>query len=256
MQFKTSLVQGVFLKRYKRFFADVDLNGKIEKAHVPNTGSLKSCSTPGNPCLVSKADDPKRTLSYTLEAIQADEGSWVGVNTGWPNKLVVEGFKEKKWETWSRYDHFQTEVKINEGTRLDLVLWEKKYLSDTKLQQGLFVQGMPPFHCIEIKNVTLRQGRGACFPDAVTERGQKHLRELCHLMKLGATAEMVFVVQRNDVDFFRPAFEIDPVYAELLKKAQGEGLVVTALAYEVSPDGIKWVRSLPIHLLEKAGVWR
>lgn len=215
MKYNSPLLKGVFLKRYKRFFADIRLNGKIEVAHVANTGSLKSINLPGQACLVSLSDKPERKLKYSLQAILSPLGSWVGVNTALPNQLVKEAFENRLVEHWSQYDHFKPEVKLNAETRLDALL-----------------TGKGKAHYVEVKNVTLAEeidGKWvALFPDAVTERGQKHLRELIHLVSLGHGAEIFFTVQRLDCEEFRPAHKIDPAYAELLKQAVQAGVKVSA----------------------------
>ena len=246
MKFPKTLVQGRFLKRYKRFFADVDLDGKTVIAHVPNTGSLKSCNTPGSECLLSPVDDPERKLKFTLEAIKVDE-HWVGVNTGWPNKLAVQVFKDHLLKHWESFDSYQTEVKINGQSRIDLALWNSKHTEVTKWKVEHFKK-MQPVHFVEIKNVTLKEGTSALFPDAVTERGQKHIEELVRLIKKGFTAEILFIVQRSDVQQFEPAENIDPEYAKLLRKGMNDGLQVTALSFEISKSGIEFKKSLPIKM--------
>ncbi len=246
MEFQKPLVEGKFLKRYKRFFADVEFEGEIVTAHVPNTGSLKSCNTAGSACWMSRSDDPKRALKFTLEAIKAD-GYWVGVNTFWPNKLAVEVFKQKTLLHWSNYDSYQQEIKINDQSRVDLVLWSSKNTSVKKWKVEDFKQTQP-VHFVEIKNVTLKEGLAARFPDAVTVRGQKHIEELSLLIQRGFTAEMLFIVQRTDVEFFEPARDIDPEYAQLLKGAEGKGLKITALSFEFTEKEIALSKTLPVKL--------
>ena len=244
MQFSQKIIKGQFLKRYKRFFADFILDENTCTAHVPNTGSLKSCSEPGSPCLVSKSDDPNRKLKYTLEAIQAQK-YWVGVNTSWPNKLAVEIFEKKLLDHWKNFDRYQLEVKISDESRIDLLLWESKRATVDKWKQKDF-ETVLPIHVVEIKNVTLRVGNSAQFPDAVTERGQKHIRELVSLLEKGYSTEMLFIVQRDDVEFFQPAYDIDPKYGDLLKEAQQKGVIVTAMGFNVNPEGIVFSKKLPI----------
>ncbi len=232
MKYKQTLIEGVFLKRYKRFFADVTLAGKTEVAHVANTGSLKSVNNPGSACLVSPADNPERKLRFTLEAIKSPAGSWVGVNTSLPNHLVREAFEQGVIPHWKKYENFRAEVKINAETRLDAVL-----TAGNKQ------------HYVEVKNVTLAEvaveGTGgtapkvfAMFPDAVTERGQKHLRELMALVGTGHTAEIFFTVQRSDCQEFRPADHIDPEYGRLLREAHKAGVVISAYVVDVGPEEI------------------
>lgn len=229
MKFKTAVRQGIFLKRYKRFFADVQLGNEIVVAHVANTGSLKSAGEPGLSCLVTETDNPERKLKYSLQALQTASGAWVGVNTSWPNLLAKEAFEARLFAHWSAFDEFKAEVKLSPETRIDFVL------SCSKTQKK---------HFVEVKNVTMASGpigelKGiAHFPDSVTERGQKHLRELIKIVEAGSTAEIFFAVQRNDCQFFSPADEIDPEYGRLLRLAQKAGVHITAARVDISPAGI------------------
>ena len=225
MKFKTAVREGTFLKRYKRFFADVKLGNETVVAHVANTGSLKSAVEAGAPCLVTDAENPERKLKYTLEAVQTAAGAWVGVNTSWPNHLAMEAYQTQVFPHWKRFDQAKAEVKLSPETRIDLVL------TDSKTEKK---------HYIEVKNVTMASGdlsskKGtAHFPDAVTERGQKHLRELMKLVGEGHSAEIFFAIQRSDCETFSPADEIDPEYGRLLREAQKAGVIVTAALVDVS----------------------
>ena len=234
MKIPQKLEQGIFLKRYKRFFADIEWQGQVITAHVANTGSLKSCGESGSPCLFTVHDDPKRKLKYSLEMLQAPSGSWVGVNTSLPNQLVKGALTEKILPHWQNWDEIQPEFKINAETRLDFRL---RKISPEK------------FHYIEVKNVTLMREKKAQFPDAVTTRGQKHLRELIMLMKEGHSAELVFVIQREDCEGFTTADDIDPEYGQIFREAVQAGLRVTALKTKLSSAGIVLTgQVLPIHL--------
>lgn len=213
MEIQKKIHQGVFLKRYKRFFADIDWNGRTVVAHVANTGSLKSCNQAGQPCLFTESDDPNRKLKYSLEMIQAPSGSWVGINTSWPNALVKEALLNKLLPHWEKWEEVKAEYKITPETRFDF---------------AAFHSGGKK-HFIEVKNVTLAENEVAKFPDAVTERGQKHLRELMRMIDEGHTAELVFVIQRNDVKSFAPADDIDPEYGRLLRQAIAKGVHVVPL---------------------------
>lgn len=232
MKFSRKLQEGIFLKRYKRFFADIEYQGQIITAHVPNTGSLKSVNNPGQPCLFSETDNLERKLKFTLEMIKSPSGAWVGVNTSTPNAIVKEKLQhtvghQKElsiFAHWMGFDKILPEYKINAETRLDFAL--KKSNSDK-------------VHFIEVKNVTLEEGGIAKFPDAVTERGQKHLRELMNLMEHGHTAELVFTVQRNDCGGFAPADSIDPEYGKLLREAYHKGLKLTPLVVDLSHDSVE-----------------
>lgn len=236
MQFQHTIKKAVFLKRYKRFFADVEINGKVEVAHVPNTGSMQGCIEPHSDCIVTFNNDPARKLKYTLELIKTPT-TWVGVNTSHPNLLVQELFSKKTVPHWVTFDRCQKEVKISQDTRLDMALWSSKDQHETKKDR--LVSLKPPLHFIEIKNVTLAQNTTALFPDAETTRGQKHIRELVDLMQKGFTCEIVFVVQRQDCKNFSTASDIDPAYAKLLKEAISKGLRVTAFATILTDKGIE-----------------
>lgn len=221
MIFDPILSEGRLIKRYKRFFADVETPKGILTLHVPNTGSLKGCLDPQNPVLYSISTDPKRKLKGTLQFIQT-KTSWVGVNTSLPNALVEELWKERPLKHWSKFKAARREVKINPKSRIDLMLAQSE--KDLEERQHC--------HFIEVKNVTMAQTTSsetqALFPDAVTERGQKHLIELMNLIDEGHTAEIFFVIQRTDCTEFAPCREIDPKYADLLKQAQEAGVKISA----------------------------
>lgn len=234
MKFDKPVFKGKLLKRYKRFFADVELDGETVVAHCPNTGSMKTCIGEGIDCLVSYTDDPKRKLKYTLELTKPGK-SWVGVNTGRPNKMVEELFYKDPLEHWKKFDRCATEVKINDKSRIDLVLWNSENF-DKKKPKPADIEELKCFHFIEVKNVTLKVGEEAQFPDAVTTRGQKHLEELMELLAGGHSSEILFTVQRNDVKGFSAAKEIDPEYARLLDEAQKKGVFVTPLACKLSEE--------------------
>lgn len=229
MKWNAPLIEGTFLKRYKRFFADVQLGNETVVAHVANTGSLKSCLREGAKALLSPAANPERKLRFSLEALQAPDNSWIGVNTSIPNSLIKSAFVEKLIPDWLQFDDIKMEHKISKETRLDGVL----------LKKG------KPVRFFEIKNVTMADGdlrsqKGrALFPDAVTERGQKHLRELIRLVQEGFEAEIIYVIQRSDCASFSPAREIDPVYADLLKMAQDQGVLIRPLVARVTESGIE-----------------
>lgn len=226
MKYKSPLIEAVFLKRYKRFFADIDLHGEVVVAHVANTGSLKSVNTPGLACLISPADNPERKLRYTLEAIKAPTGAWVGVNTSTPNKIVEESLRlavQNKVGHWGQFSDVKPEFKLSAETRLDFALLDDKGKAR---------------HFIEVKNTTLAEDGVAMFPDAVTERGQKHLRELMALVKEGASAEILFTIQRDDCVKFAPADSIDPEYGRLLREAVAVGVKVSPYVVKITPEEV------------------
>lgn len=250
--FFSELEQGKLIKRYKRFFADIKLNERIETAHVPNTGSLKGCLKENAPCLLTRSDNPNRKLPLTLEAILSGN-TWVGVNTQRPNELAEELFKEGQLPFWTGFDRMKKEIKINEETRIDMVLWETSVLNKEKVSFSDFTslakKDRSKVHFVEIKNVTLARAETAYFPDAETLRGQKHIDELCELIKMGFSAEILFIIQRNDCQCFRPAWTIDAVYAEKLQHAYQKGLKLTAIKFKITETGLfPEFPNLPIHL--------
>jgi sugar fermentation stimulation protein A len=233
MKFEKPLLEGILLKRYKRFLADVRLEstGQVVLVHVPNSGSMLGVKDPGSRCRVSVSDNLKRKIPYTLEQVQTREGIWVGVNTSLTNKLVAEAFESKLVDDWAPYSEITREVKVGTKSRLDFLL------SDGKRQ------------CfVEVKNVSMAQPPCAVFPDAVTERGQKHLDELLKLSRDGHGAELFFVVQREDCETFKPCDEIDPVYGKLLREVAAQGVKIHCWACEVTPTEIRITHKLPVDL--------
>jgi sugar fermentation stimulation protein A len=226
MKFETTLVPGKLIRRYKRFLADVELeDGSIVVAHCTNSGSMISCIEEGARVYLSPASDPKRKTRFTWEMIEIN-GSWVGINTNIPNRLVYEAVRDGKIKQLQGYTKVKREVKF-EDSRFDV------YAENDKEQ------------CfIEVKNVTMKVGDAALFPDAVTTRGRKHLETLIRVKKQGLRAVMVYVIQRMDVRYFAPARHIDPAYAESLEKAMAAGVEVIALQAKVQPEGIKLVGEL------------
>jgi len=226
------LIPGTLIKRYKRFLADVKLNGgKIVTAHCPNTGSMKGCCEPGRPVHLSFHDDPKRKLKYTWELIEMPT-SLVGVNTLVPNRLVFESVKAGVVPELSGYGAFEREVKISDHSRIDLAL----------------NNGDRDRCYVEIKNCTLVDDGVALFPDAVTSWGLKHITELQTLVSKGFRGVMFYFIQRMDARIFKPADHIDPDYGSALRTAGKRGVEI--LAYDVSIDlaGIKLNRKIPCEL--------
>jgi sugar fermentation stimulation protein A len=209
------LIPGVLVKRYKRFLADVRLEtGEIVTAHCPNSGSMKACADPGRPVYLSRATNPKRKLAYTWELIRMPD-SLVGVNTLLPNRLVRKAIACGQIEPLRGYPEIKREVGIGGRSRIDLML------------SG----GDLPRCYVEVKNCTWVQGGLARFPDAVTERGRKHMAALQDLVAQGFRAAVFFLIQRMDAKTFRPARELDPAYADALGNAAAAGVKV--LAYDV-----------------------
>ena len=225
------LIKGTLLKRYKRFLADIKLDsGEQITAYCPNTGSMKACCEPGRFVYVSKSSNPKRKLRHTWELIDMPT-SLVGVNTLIPNRLVFQTIREGLIGEIAGYDTIRREMNIGNHTRIDLVL-----NNETS-------------SCyIEIKNCTLVSNGVAQFPDAVTQRGRKHLHALERLRKKGHRAVVFFFVQRMDATVFKPACEIDPAYSRALNRANKQGVEV--LVYDVSIDlkGISINKPIPYEL--------
>lgn len=225
------LIEGKLLKRYKRFKADVKLrNGHVVTALCPNTGSMASCSEPGRKVYLSRHFRPERKLKYTWEMIEMPT-SLVGVNTGIPNKLVMESIIQKKFPQFSDYDLIKPEVKYGSNSRIDILLEKNKNK-----------------YFIEIKNCTLMENNVCYFPDAVTLRGLKHLQELQREVHSGNRAFMFYLVQRMDVSTFEPAAHIDPAYAAELNKAYKNGVEILVYDVKINTRSISINRPIPFSL--------
>ncbi|RXQ95942.1 DNA/RNA nuclease SfsA [Ancylomarina salipaludis] len=231
MQFTNPLIHGRLIKRYKRFLADIELDtGEIVVAHCTNSGSMKTCLENGAEVYLTYVDDPKRKTKYTWEMIHIN-GDWVGINTGIPNVLVYEAVRNQEIEELRGYTEVKREVKF-EDSRFDV-----------------FAQNEQETCFIEVKNVSMKVGAYARFPDAVTTRGKKHLETLMRVKESGLRAVMCYVIQRSDVSVFGPAWDIDPAYAEALKKAIDSGVEVFAFQAEVKPEGIRLVKRLLVDMI-------
>ena len=212
------LIHGTLVKRYNRFLADVKLlSGEKVTAHCPNSGTMKECSQPGRPVYLSFHDNPKRKLKYTWEMIKMPT-SLVGVNTMIPNRLVKKSIQEGRVEQLNDYENIKSEIKVSDGSRLDLLLTKGE-------NEKCFV---------EIKNCTLVKDNIAYFPDAVTARGRRHLVELQKLLSKGNRCAMFFLVQRMDAKTFTTADHIDPAYGKEFRKAKNSGVEV--IVYDVVMD--------------------
>ncbi len=229
MQFESPLLTGRLVKRYKRFLADVILDsGEAVTAHVPNTGSMMSTNDKGSEVALSLHDNPNRKLKYTLELVRVRTGAWVGVNTMWPNRVVEEAVTARQIPGLARYRGIRREVKYGENSRVDLML-----------------EGGTRDTYIEVKNVTYREGDAALFPDAVTARGTKHLRELENVVKAGHRGVIFFLVNRGDCKFMGPARDIDPLYAETLARVSRRGVKVMVYHTIITLEGIRLGAKMP-----------
>ena len=226
-----SLQPGILLKRYKRFLADIKLdNGSYITAFCPNSGSMLTCKEPGSPVMVSYHDKPGRKHAYTWEMIKINDG-WVGINTHRPNILVSEAIAGQQIPELAGYTNIRREVAYGANSRIDILLEKPNQLC-----------------YVEVKNVTLVRHGIIEFPDAVTSRGTKHLNELMEMVNQGHRAVMFYLVQRPDGDWFRPARDIDPVYAETLKKATAHGVEMLVYRAAVTPEEISITCPLKFNL--------
>ena len=217
MKFTKRLIKGKFIKRYKRFFADINIKNEIITAHCPNTGSMMGLLDQNNEVWISKNNDPKRKLKYTLEIIKTKD-NLVGVNTHLANKIVYEGLSNNLINEFMNSDSIKPEVYYNKNTRFDFLV--------NKNNQN---------HFIEVKNVTLfRTNNVAEFPDAVTSRGSKHIKTLVDAIKKGYKSYVLFLVQIQNIENFQIAKDIDKIYYENYLLAKKDG--VQFLAYRCNID--------------------
>jgi sugar fermentation stimulation protein A len=222
MNFENKLISGQFIKRYKRFFVDVKINGKIITAHCPNTGSMYGLLKKNNRVWLTKSNNPNRKLKYTLQIIQ-DKKTKVGVNTHLTNKIVLEALQNNLIKEFDKEIEIKPETKFGANTRFDF------FISKNKLK--IF---------IEVKNVTLSRKKSiAEFPDTVTSRGLKHIKELIKANKKGYKIYIIYLIQRNDCKSFKIAEDIDPEYSDTLSKAVKKKLKVLCFDCKFSPKGIK-----------------
>lgn len=220
---------GTLIKRYKRFLADVELDdGTVITAHCPNTGRMTTCAEPGWRVVLSDSENPKRKYRYTWELVHNGD-CWICVNTGRANEMAFEAVSKGWIPELAGYDEVLREQKFG-NSRFDLLLKKGDDLC-----------------YVEVKNVTLlaEDGRLA-FPDAVTERGRKHLNELIEVVRARHRAAMLFVIPRADGTGFRAAHEIDPQYADALKGAAENGVELHAWQAEVSPAALKISKNIPV----------
>ena len=222
MNFENKLISGVFIKRYKRFFVDVQIENKVITAHCPNTGSMKGLLKEGNKIWLSKSNNPDRKLKYTLQIIE-DDNSKVGVNTHLTNKIILDALKNNLIKEFDKNITIKPEVKFGDNTRFDFLITKKNYKA-----------------FVEVKNVTLmRKPKIAEFPDAITSRGAKHIEELIKASKKGYEIYIAFIIQREDCNQFAIASDIDPEYSKLLSKAVKKKLNILCYDCKFSSKGIK-----------------
>jgi len=228
MRFEPPLIPGRLERRYKRFLADIEIDGRIEIVHCPNPGSMLGLARPGSRVWVSRSANPARKLAFTWELVEA-EGTLVGINTALANALVAEALAGGRIPELAGYGEIRREVPYGERSRVDFLL-----------------AGAGGRACyVEVKSVTLaRRPPEAEFPDSVTSRGARHLAELEALSRRGKRAVMLFVAQRADCASLAIAGDIDPTYAKALAAARRAGVEALAYACRLSPEGIEIVRPL------------
>lgn len=230
MKFDPALGEGLLLRRYKRFLADIQLSsGEIITIHCPNTGSMKNCWLENTPCWFSDSGNAKRKYRHTLEITTTPEGALAGVNTGRANALVEEAIHSGVIRELQGYDSLRREVKYGEeNSRIDLLL--------SRGDGDCYV---------EVKNVTLAEGARGMFPDAVSVRGAKHLRELQKLAEAGVRAVLLYCVQHSGIETVEAAAEIDPAYAAALVQAVEAGVEVIAYRAALAAGEIRLAERLP-----------
>ena len=222
MKFKERLLQGTLIKRYKRFFVDIKYKNKIITGHCPNTGSMMGLLNKGNKIWFSRSDNLSRKLKYTLEIIEVGK-KMIGINTLLTNKIVFEALSQKKIKNFVKFNNIKPEVKFSDKTRFDFLI------SDNKEKCFL-----------EVKNVTLsRKDEIAEFPDAITSRGTKHLKELIIAKQRGFESYILYLIQREDCKSFRIAKDIDEEYKIAFDKALKKGVKIICYDCKISTEGIK-----------------
>lgn len=240
MKYQTQLTPGKILKRYQRFLADIRLeSGEIITAHTPNTGSMKTCWEPEWSVLLSYHNSPNRKLKYGLEMTNNGK-TWINVNTSLTNKIALEALQNKKIPELAHYQFFKPEVKIGQS-RIDILAFNAPEDNHKLATEKCF---------IEVKNVTLLgENNTALFPDAVSTRGQKHLKELIEIKKAGNDSAMLYVINREDAYSFSTANDIDPEYAKLLKVAEKAGVKILPYQCKINESEVVIDQLLPYKLI-------
>ncbi|WP_444919910.1 DNA/RNA nuclease SfsA [Microbulbifer sp. CnH-101-G] len=230
MKFSPPLQKATLLRRYKRFLADVEMaDGEMFTIHCPNTGSMKNCWVEGGACWYSDSGNPKRKYRHTLEICTTPDGALAGVNTGRANALVEEAINSGVVSELQGYESLRREVRYgDENSRIDFLL-----------------SGDAGDCYVEVKNVTLADGPRGYFPDAVSARGAKHLRELQKLAESGVRAVLFYCVQHSGIESVAAAREIDPVYAKALDSAVSAGVQVLAYKAQMNATEIVLSEALP-----------
>lgn len=221
------LTNGKIIRRYKRFFTDVELeDGRQVIAHCPNTGAMTTCWAPGAAVQVSFSDNPKRKLPWTLERVDMGRG-WIGVNTGRANGIIAAAIKARKIPQLDGYQQIQGEpsfeISSYPKSRFDLLLTQGERAADAY---------------VEIKNTTLLTGNKIMFPDAVTERGRKHLELLGEAVKMGFRGVILYALNRPEGSYFEPAWDIDPEYGCTLQRVVENGVEILVVRLKHLAQGV------------------
>ncbi|MEM9164390.1 MAG: DNA/RNA nuclease SfsA [Cyanobacteria bacterium P01_F01_bin.4] len=230
------LQKGRLLKRYKRFLADIELEtGEVITAHCPNTGPMTGVCHVNGQVMVSHSDNPKRKLAYTWELAEVGETQsvWAGVNTALPNRVIRAALADRIFPQLTDYPSIRPEVPYGEDrkSRIDFLLTAETH---------------PPCY-VEVKNTTWAKADCALFPDTVTTRGQKHLRELTALLPQ-ARAVMLYFINRGDCPIFAPGDEADPTYGQLLRQAVQQGVEILPCRFQVTPTEIQYLGQATLRL--------
>ncbi|MFJ4143954.1 DNA/RNA nuclease SfsA [Pseudomonas sp. NPDC089734] len=237
MRFSPELEQGRLLIRYKRFLADIETDsGEQLTIHCPNTGSMLNCMMPGGRVWFSRSNDPKRKLPGTWEISETPQGRLACINTGRANTLVEEALRAGVISELNGFTALKREVAYG----------QEKSRVDFRLE---YPEG---YAYVEVKSVTLGfdESTVAAFPDAVTQRGARHLRELASLAREGVRAVLLYCVNLTGIEAVRPAQEVDPAYAAALREAVAAGVEVLAYGVQLTPEEVRIDRRLEILGLE------
>lgn len=233
MRFQTPLIPGRLIRRYKRFLADVALEGDGREvvAHCPNPGSMLGLAEPGMRVWLEPNDDPKKKLKHGWRLVELSGGHMAGIDTSVPNRVIKEALLGRAIASLGAYGTVRPEVRYSANSRIDFLLSEPSL----------------PDAYVEVKNVHLMRETGrAEFPDCVTSRGAKHLRDLSEMVAEGHRAVMLYLVQRTDCDSFSLARDLDPGYGEAFDAARASGVEVICHGTRISHDGVEIADAMPV----------
>jgi sugar fermentation stimulation protein A len=234
MEFPTPLVPARLIRRYKRFLADVELeSGGVVTAHCPNPGAMLGLADPGMRVWLEPNNDARKKLRFGWRLVELADGHWSGIDTSVPNRVVKEALCAGAIPDLARYETVWPEVRYgSENSRIDFLLTSA---------------GLPDAY-VEVKNVHLRRNSDwAEFPDCVTTRGAKHLRELAGMAQDGHRAVMLYLVQRTDCSRFKIAADLDPAYAKAFEQARSAGVEMLCFGTRINRQGVWLDQPIPVH---------